>query len=142
MRFEVEDQLGWRPLHRAVSSGLTRATALLLQRHADVTAADRDGCQPLHVAVCAKQWACCRLLLEASADPTVPDGLSGMTAQMFISFAEGDRDGLAELRSLVGAPAIVSGEDLLADDSEDGEDAEADAAGDMEAAEADVATAS
>ena len=31
---EVEDQLGWRPLHRAAFGGLARATALLLQRHA------------------------------------------------------------------------------------------------------------
>ena len=85
-----------------------------------MTAEDRDSCQPLHVAVCGRKWSVCRLLLEAAADPTVPDGMSGMTPKVFITFAEDEdhADELAGLRSLVGLPTggfwVEEGEDAPA----------------------------
>eukprot|EP00937_MAST-01D_sp_MAST-1D-sp2_P007600 g7600.t1 len=63
----VQDQLGYSPLHAASSYGHTELLTLLLNAGASVTLRDGDGDTPLHVC---EDATCAELLIKAGADST------------------------------------------------------------------------
>src|SRR5260370_1221784 len=62
-----DDQHGYRPLHKAVQSGQRKAFDLLLERKADVNAADNYGYRPLHWCPYQKQYEMAEALIAAGA---------------------------------------------------------------------------
>jgi len=118
---DAVDQIGWRPLHRAVFGNHARVASMLLDRNEQVGAVDHDGLTPLHVAASGGHLECCRLLLDARADPTAPD-VHGISPAAYTMACQSE-DGPA-LRALLGwieacFPCAEEGE-------EEGEDFEQD----------------
>jgi ankyrin repeat protein len=69
----VQDDLGWTPLHRAASGGYLKVVELLLEHDADPNVQDNDGWTPLHYAVKGFHVDVVRVLLDHGADPTIRD---------------------------------------------------------------------
>ncbi|MCW3051418.1 MAG: hypothetical protein JWN14_588 [Chthonomonadales bacterium] len=69
----VRRQDGWTPLHAAASKGNTATMQILLDKHADVEAADNRGKTPLTLAVEQKQLEAIKLLIANGANPSALD---------------------------------------------------------------------
>ena len=65
-RFDVTNEDGTTPLHKADSGGYKEVTKLLIESGAEVDVADGNGRTPLHFAVCLSEVG--QLLIENCAD--------------------------------------------------------------------------
>ena len=69
----IQDKLGYTPLHRCALSGDKNLARLLLEHNADVNIQDGSGCTPLHQCAINGDKNLARLLLEHNADVNIQD---------------------------------------------------------------------
>lgn len=93
-----DEEIGDRPLHRAVMEGHTETAAALIELGADVNAADSQGTRPLHWAADRGHIDTIRLLLSKGAQVTAVDS-DGHTAADWAA-GEGQSEAESMLRKL------------------------------------------
>jgi len=103
------------PLHYAVLARDPAVCKLLLERGADVDAADSDGNTPLHVAARSLRTEAAKQLLAARANPTLKNTRGEIAMNLAIYAGDNSRqaanDRLALVRAMLTAGASPGAED-------------------------------